>query len=143
MTAVYVVIGSQAHHFSNPAFARTFEFAKLDEVVPTGAVIGSGESPGGGGDIWAHAWSDSRMHPFKVFDPTKPPYNAYSIPKCFHVRNQAMVDWAKSNAGQVLAFWAGNTVHSGTLSTINRAKRAGVPYRVWKIGLNSGTEVFL
>lgn len=125
---VVVVIGSQIKNLQDPEFARQFLFDKLDRLVPSGALIVSGVSPGGGPDIWAQEWADSRIHPFKPF----PPHWNLPSPERFHVRNQEMIDYAKLHNGIVLAFWGGNKFRSGTLSTVNRAKRAGVPVTLFE-----------
>lgn len=130
-----MVIGSQEKHWIDPKRIRDFVFEELSSriVVSPSTTIVSGESPGGGPDIWAREWAESKGVKFAAFDPNRSPFVDLGVPGKYHARNQAMVDYTKENDGEAIAFWTGNRVRSGTYSTILKTRRAGVPLVVLTI----------
>lgn len=82
-----VIVGSmgKAWTISEEIIVRNLIHKILYDRTPT--IVGSGESPAGGVDIWVHEVCDRLGLPFKAFPPRARIWPAY------RERDQQMADW--------------------------------------------------
>lgn len=52
--------------------------------------------------------------------------------QCAHARNSWIINVAVATSGCLVAFWTGQVEHSGTYSVIEKARKAGVLFEIFK-----------
>lgn len=117
------IVGGRLHLWRNPIVVRDRVFAIIAETPPGQYAIVSGESPGGGVDIWARQAAAFYSRPFKSW-PAKWPTKYY-----FDLRNQQIVD----DSDSLIAIIAPQS--TGTHDTVRRAKAKGIRVQcIWPEG---------
>lgn len=113
------IVGGRLHLWRNPRAvrARVFDIVAQTAVYPNLTIV-SGESPGGGVDIWARQAAALYQRGFKSY-PAKWPTAYY-----FNLRNQQIVD----NCDSLIAILA--PMSRGTHDTIKRARAKRPDIRV-------------
>lgn len=138
------VIGSR--HFADMSFARAKMFSKLTELLKIMQAMGFQVTIGSGGcpvgvDDWVYEYCQENKHDYVEFPPKCQKCgtpvkdlerdgkllqvitcskcgNENVKPQAYHIRNQKIVKWAN----QMIIFWNGNKVRSGTFSVIRRCQ---------------------
>lgn len=120
------IVGGRLRLWKDPKRVKALVYSLVEEL-PTGTLVISGESPGGGVDAWAKEACKIFSYNYIGFPPNIPRLPSYKeFREACYMRNQLIVN----ACDQVIAVIAQES--RGTHDTVRRAKLVGKPVKeIW------------